>query len=157
VQRSESQLITNLSPAQSNSSDYLAEWTHLVSLLQTTHTPRFGANPLGSSDRANLKEGATAFFDRLTEMERLCAEHPLNRQDPDMRDRVAKEVEDLVTAGYRPFWNKGQGKGLEKCECTPALQRVVLLIVRAQICEGHLTTLQDEYTLHSDDASTPRH
>ena len=85
-------------------------------LLNSSHTPRFGANPLASSERSQLKEGATAFFDRLTELERLCTENPLNRQDPDMRDRIGKEVEEAVVTGYRPFWNKAQGKGLEKCE-----------------------------------------
>jgi hypothetical protein len=52
----------------------------------------------------------------LTELERICAEYPLNRQDPDMRDRVAKEVEEVVVGGYRTFFNKCQGKQLEKCE-----------------------------------------
>jgi hypothetical protein len=97
-------------------SQYLAEWTNLVGLLNTTHTPRFGNNPLGHSERSNLKEGATAFFDRLGELERTCSEYPLNRQDPDMRDRVAKEVEDLVVSGYRPFYTRCTGKSLEKCK-----------------------------------------
>lgn len=64
-----------------------------------------------------MKEGATAFFDKLAELERICSEYPLNRQDPDMRDRVAKEVEDIVVGGYRGFYGRCQGKGLEKCAC----------------------------------------
>lgn len=98
------------------SSQYLGEWSNLAGLLNSTHTPRFGNNPLGHSEKSNLKEGATTFFDRLAELERICAEYPLNRQDPDMRDRVAKEVEDTVVGGYRVFYGKCQGKGLEKCE-----------------------------------------
>ncbi|ORX34454.1 Cullin repeat-like-containing domain protein [Kockovaella imperatae] len=93
---------------------YLSEWQNLVALLSSSHTPRFGANPLASSERTHLKEGATAFFDRLAELERSCTENPLNRQDPDMRDRLGKEVEEIVLQGYRPYWTKAQGKGLEK-------------------------------------------
>ena len=97
-------------------SQYLGEWNTLVGTLTVTHTPRFGPNPLGSSERSNLKEGATAFFDKLAELERICLEYPLNRQDPDMRDRVAKDVEDVVVGGYRGFYGRCQGKGVEKCE-----------------------------------------
>lgn len=103
-------------PSVLTNRQYLSEWHNLVGLLTVTHTPRFGPNPLGSSERSHLKEGATAFFDRMTELERICAEHPLNRQDPDMRDRVAKDVEEVVVGGYRAFFNKCQGKQLEKCE-----------------------------------------
>ena len=96
-------------------SQYLTEWNHLVGLLTPTHASRFGPSSLGSSERSQLKEAATAFFDRLTELERVCAEQPLNRQDPDMRDRVRKEAENIVVSAYRSFHTKCQGKGLEKC------------------------------------------
>ena len=96
---------------------YMAEWSTLTSLLTTsTSTPRFGVPVPGSSERAHLKESATAFFDRLSELEGLCAQYPLSRQDPEMRDRVGREVEELVMQAYSGFLARCQGKGLDKCE-----------------------------------------
>ena len=98
---------------------YLAEWIALTSLLTTSQsTPRFGVSVpgTGSSERTHLKEAATSFFDRLTELEGLSSQYPLSRQDPEMRDRVGKEAEDIVVQTYGAFIGRCQGKGLEKCE-----------------------------------------
>ena len=95
----------------------MAEWSTLTSVLTTsTSTPRFGVPVPGSSERAHLKEAATAFFDRLSELEGLCSEYPLSRQDPEMRDRIGREVEELVMQAYAGFLARCQGKGLDKCE-----------------------------------------
>ena len=109
--------------------------------MNSSHTPRFGANPLASSERTQLKEGASAFFDRLAEVEKLCLDNPLNRQDPDMRDRVGKEVEEIVITGYRPLWAKAQGKGLEKCERKRWFKWLVMLMSMVQILRAPLMRL----------------
>lgn len=46
------------------------------------------------------------------------ARYPLNRQDPEMRDSVGREVEGVVRKGYEGFAARCQSKGAEKCECT---------------------------------------
>lgn len=103
-----------------NSRQYLSEWTSLTSLLTPSNsTPRFGVSVPGSSERTHLKEAATAFFDRLTELEGVCSQFPLSRQDPEMRDRVGREVEEMVVGAYGVFVGRCSGKGLEKCESSP--------------------------------------
>ena len=94
---------------------FLAEFTALTSLLSSGHhsTPRFVP---GGNERNALKEGATAFFDRLAELESLLKQYPLSRSEPDMRDRVGKEAGDVVRDGYRAFVRRCEEKGLEKCE-----------------------------------------
>ncbi|OCF55156.1 hypothetical protein L486_07267 [Kwoniella mangroviensis CBS 10435] len=95
-------------------SQYLSEFHSLVNLLTTTHsTPRFGV-PVPQGERHHLKESATQFFDRLSELESVILQYPLNRQDPDMRDRIAREVENIVRGGYEVFWGRCAGKGIEK-------------------------------------------
>ena len=102
-------------------SAYLAEWTSLASLLTSSQsTPRFGVSvPLtgNSTERAHLKEASTSFFDRLSELEGISSQYPLSRQDPEMRDRVGREVEELVAGAYGGFVGRCQGKGMEKCKC----------------------------------------
>lgn len=61
---------------------------------------------------------ATSFFDRLSEIENVTNQYPFARNDPDLRERIAKEVEGMVKDGYGGFWSKSQGKGIEKCEST---------------------------------------
>ncbi len=96
---------------------YLAEWTSLTSLLTTsTSTPRFGVPVPGTGERSHLKEAASGFFDRLSELEGLSSQYPLSRQDPEMRDRVGREIEELVAGAYGGFVGRCQGKGVEKCE-----------------------------------------
>ncbi|KAK8870005.1 hypothetical protein IAR55_000575 [Kwoniella newhampshirensis] len=94
---------------------YLAEFTSLVSLLTSTQTstPRFGVT-VPSSEKQHLKDSAQAFFERLAELEGVCGNYPLNRQDVDMRDRVGREVEGIVRGGYEGFWGRCAGKGVEK-------------------------------------------
>ncbi|GFZ46609.1 hypothetical protein JCM24511_03829 [Saitozyma sp. JCM 24511] len=97
-------------------SAYLSEWTSLIGLL-TPPTPsggRFSGG--GGGDRQSLKDGATAFFDRLAELEGVGSGYPLSRQDPDLRDRIGREVEELVGRGYGGFWGRVQGRGVEKCK-----------------------------------------
>lgn len=48
----------------------------------------------------------------------MVTRYPLNRQDPEMRDSVGKEVEGLVRKGYEAFAARCQSKGAEKCEYT---------------------------------------
>ncbi|WVW83405.1 hypothetical protein I302_105424 [Kwoniella bestiolae CBS 10118] len=93
---------------------YLSEFHNLVTLLTTTHsTPRFGV-PVPQGERHHLKESATQFFEKLSEIESIVLQYPLNRQDPDMRDRIAREVENIVRGGYEVFWGRCAGKGIEK-------------------------------------------
>jgi len=101
---------------------YIAEWSALTSLLTNpTSTPRFGVTVPGSSgEKSSLKEASATFFELLTELEQLCSQYPLNRQDPDLRDRVGREVEDMVGAAYGAFCSRCSGKGLEKC--TPSFR-----------------------------------
>ncbi|WWD15716.1 hypothetical protein CI109_100138 [Kwoniella shandongensis] len=96
-------------------SQYLHEFQSLVSLLTSTqnNTPRFGVT-VPSSEKQHLKDSAQAFFDRLAELEGICGNYPLNRQDPEMRDRVGREVEGIVRGGYEGFWGRCAGKGVEK-------------------------------------------
>ncbi|WVF72381.1 hypothetical protein IAT40_007196 [Kwoniella sp. CBS 6097] len=95
---------------------YLSEFHGLVNLLTTTHsTPRFGVPvSIPQGERHNLKESAQTFFDKLSELENVVTQYPLNRQDPDMRDRLAREVEGIVRGGYEAFWGRCAGKGIEK-------------------------------------------
>ncbi|WWC85250.1 uncharacterized protein L201_000112 [Kwoniella dendrophila CBS 6074] len=106
-------------------SQYLAEFYSLVSLLTTQHsTPRFGVGAVASkvhvpgtsssNERNNMKESATLFFERLNELESLTKQFPLNRQDPEMRDRSSKEIENIIRSGYDQFWGRAAGKGIEK-------------------------------------------
>ncbi|WVR04979.1 hypothetical protein IAU60_001991 [Kwoniella sp. DSM 27419] len=93
---------------------YLSEFHSLVALLTASHsTPRFGV-PVPSGERSHLKEAAQQFFDRLSELESIVMQYPLNRQDPDMRDRVGRDVEGIVRGGYEAFWARCAGKGVEK-------------------------------------------
>jgi hypothetical protein len=92
---------------------YATEWKVLPQALQHTAQSRF---PGTSSDKQSTKEAAAAFFERLAEFEQTCRQFPLNRQDPEMRERVSREVESLVTNAYRPFYTKAHGKH-DKCEC----------------------------------------
>lgn len=64
-----------------------------------------------------MKESSIAFFERLGELEGVLARYPLNRQDPEMRDSVGREVEGVVRKGYEAFAARCQNKGAEKCEC----------------------------------------
>lgn len=101
----------------------LAEFSSLVALLapaSSHHTPRFVP---GGNERQQLKDGATAFFDRLAELESQLRANPLSRNEPDMRDRVGKEAGDIVRDGYRGFTRRCEGKGLEKCEFCGLLKR----------------------------------
>jgi hypothetical protein len=93
---------------------YTAEWKSLTQTLQHTAQSRFNVG--ASHDKQTTKEASTAFFDRLAELEQICRQYPLNRQDPDLRDRVGRDVEDLVRVAYATFWNKAHGKGFDKCE-----------------------------------------
>jgi hypothetical protein len=63
-----------------------------------------------------MKEMAATFFDRLGEMENTTNQYPFARNDPDLRERIGKEVETMVRDGYGSFWSKAQGKGIEKCK-----------------------------------------
>lgn len=47
----------------------------------------------------------------------MLSRYPLNRQDPEMRDSVGREVEGVVRKGYEAFAARCQNKGAEKCEC----------------------------------------
>ena len=105
----------------------MSEWTNLASLLTNpqSSTPRFGVNPLASNERTVLKDAATSFFERLAELERTCSQFPLARQDPDLRDRLAGDVLDVVSKAYGSFVIRCQGKGMEKCKWSGS-SRVVL-------------------------------
>jgi hypothetical protein len=93
---------------------YLAEWTSLTSLL--TPSGSSGRFVPGMNERQQLKDCATSFFDRLVELEAACTQWSLSRQDPDLRDRLGKDVGELVGGAYGAFWGRCQGKGVEKCE-----------------------------------------
>ncbi|WRT66900.1 uncharacterized protein IL334_003865 [Kwoniella shivajii] len=95
-------------------SQYLTEFHLLVNLLTTTHsTPRFGV-PVPQGERHHLKESANQFFEKLAELENIVLQYPLNRQDPDMRDRISREAENIIRGGYDAFWGRCAGKGIEK-------------------------------------------
>jgi hypothetical protein len=68
-----------------------------------------------------MKEMASTFFDRLGEVENTTNQYPFARNDPDLRERISKEVELKVKDGYGAFWTKAQGKGIEKCEFASAV------------------------------------
>ncbi|KAK4687879.1 exocyst complex component 7, partial [Tremellales sp. Uapishka_1] len=95
---------------------YLSEWQALTTLLSpgNVSTPRFGVSVGGHSERQALKESAVAFLNRFTELEIICKQYPLARSDPDMRDRVGREVEDLVVGAWQAFNSRCAGKALEK-------------------------------------------
>lgn len=113
------------------SSQYLNEWTSLLSVLSSQQqTSRLALN----TERSTLKEVATSFFDRLAEIENTTNQYPFARNDPDLRERIGKEVEGMVRDGYGGFWSKSQGKGIEKCEseawtATPALSLITQTFV----------------------------
>jgi hypothetical protein len=94
-------------------SQYLSEWVSLLALLSAPQqSSRLALNP----ERATLKEMASTFFDRLTEIENTTNQYPFARNDPDLRERISREVELKVKDGYGGFWTKAQGKSIEKCE-----------------------------------------
>ncbi|WVO16993.1 hypothetical protein L204_104679 [Cryptococcus depauperatus] len=96
---------------------YISEFQSLVALLSSPpqhHNQRFGVPQLPTSEKQLLKESSIAFFDRLQELEAIISNHPLNRQDPEMRDSVGKEIEGLVRRGYDAFVTRCQNKGAEK-------------------------------------------
>ncbi|BEI87205.1 hypothetical protein CcaverHIS002_0705510 [Cutaneotrichosporon cavernicola] len=90
---------------------YLSEWALLVQLLSHTAEKRFN---VGSADKQSTKEAAASFFDRLAELEMVCRQHPLSRQDPELRERMGNEVADFVRQGYTGFWTKAHSKGYDK-------------------------------------------
>ncbi|CAK9782304.1 hypothetical protein CC85DRAFT_325436 [Cutaneotrichosporon oleaginosum] len=90
---------------------YLSEWALLVQLLSHTAEKRFN---VGSADKQSTKEAAASFFDRLTELEMVCRQHPFSRQDPELRERIGAEVSDFVRQGYASFWTKAHSKGYDK-------------------------------------------
>lgn len=94
-------------------SQYLAEW---VSLLGTLTAPQQSSRLALNTERSTLKEVATGFFDRLSDIENTTNQYPFARNDPDLRERIGKEVETMVRDGYSGFWTRSQGKGIEKCE-----------------------------------------
>ncbi|XAO24207.1 hypothetical protein I312_103002 [Cryptococcus bacillisporus CA1280] len=96
---------------------FVSEFQSLTSLLISaphSHSQRFAVPQLPTSERHNLKESSIAFFERLGELEGVVTRYPLNRQDPEMRDSVGKEVEGLVRKGYEAFATRCQSKGAEK-------------------------------------------
>ncbi|OXB39264.1 hypothetical protein J007_00940 [Cryptococcus neoformans] len=98
-------------------SQFISEFQSLTSLLTSaphSHTQRFAVPQLPTSERHNLKESSIAFFERLGELEGVISRYPLNRQDPEMRDSVGREVEGVVRKGYEAFATRCQNKGAEK-------------------------------------------
>jgi len=96
---------------------FMTELNSLAALLTPTSTTRINlpvSVPGTSNERSMLKDCATAFFDRLAELESLCAQYPLNRQDPDLRDRIGREAEDVVCRAWGAYEARCQGKGLDK-------------------------------------------
>jgi hypothetical protein len=88
-----------------------------LALLSTPQqSTRLALNP----ERTTLKEMASTFFDRLGEMENTTNQYPFARNDPDLRERIGREVELMVRDGYGGFWNRSQGKGIEKCKLCSA-------------------------------------
>jgi exocyst complex protein 7 len=85
-------------------------------LTSTPHTTRFVPNITASTERQHLKDASTQFFDRLAELESVCAQYPLSRGDPELRDRIGKEAGDLVGGAWRVFLARCLGKGVDKCE-----------------------------------------
>lgn len=109
---------------------YLGEWQDLTKLLQHTAHARFGVG--GPSEKQSTKEAAASFFERLAELETACKRYALNRADPDLRDRMAAEADDIVRTGYKAFWQKGHAKGFDKyLKGTPDdISRRVLAVFR---------------------------
>ncbi|KAL7423726.1 exocyst complex component exo70 [Cryptotrichosporon argae] len=93
---------------------YISEFTNLTSLLLPQQSSRFTPMHPTGGERQALKDAASAFFDRLAELEHVCMQYPLSRQDVEMRERVGGEVAEIVGGGYKLFWGRCQGKGLEK-------------------------------------------
>ncbi|ODN84885.1 hypothetical protein L202_00737 [Cryptococcus amylolentus CBS 6039] len=96
---------------------FIAEFQSLTALL--TNPPndknqRFGVPKVPTSERHVLKEAAIAFFDRFQELESILMQDPLNRQDLEMRDSVAREAEAVVRRGYEAFVGRCQSKSAEK-------------------------------------------
>lgn len=122
---------------------YLSEWVSLTQALQHTASARFN---VGSSDKQSTKEAAASFFERLAELETTCRQHPLSRQDPDLRERVGSEVADLVGAAYKTFWTKAHAKGFDKCESW--------LFFLTQTSASRLTTSPAASRVYLDDMYT---
>lgn len=98
-------------------SAYLGEWVSLTQALQHTAHSRFT-----NSEKQSTKEAAASFFDRLAELETTCRQHPLSRQDPELRERVGAEVGDIVGGAYKTFWSKAHSKGFDKCKSNRIVQ-----------------------------------
>jgi hypothetical protein len=97
-------------------SSYLSEWRAGSALLsnQATSSTRFAVGR--DSERQQLKESITAFFERLDELEKISRQFPLNRQETELRDRLVTDTVGLVMPAYTNCYSRCSGKNLDKCE-----------------------------------------
>ncbi|KAL1409715.1 exocyst complex component exo70 [Vanrija albida] len=107
---------------------YIGDWQALVQTLSIQAQSRF---PGGSTDKQSAKESAAAFFEKLVDLEYTCRQHPLSRQDIDLRDRIGAEVTELVASAYQSFWAKAHGKYDKYLKYSPEeIQRRVQAVFR---------------------------
>lgn len=97
---------------------FLDMWKSLISILDDhniTGGSRGFTSVVGSGDKQNVKDSLGAFFGRYEELEAACKQHPLTRQDPTLREKLAAETRGLVTDALQSYANRHQ-KHVEKCE-----------------------------------------
>ena len=95
---------------------YMDVWQELLALLaESTNTGTVARLTGTSGDKQVVKDSLTHFFARLDELEALSRQHPLARQDPDLRERLAQEVKRLVTPAFSAYAAR-HAKHVEKCK-----------------------------------------
>jgi exocyst complex protein 7 len=96
---------------------YMDVWQELLGLLAESSNTGAVARLTGASgDKQVVKDSLSNFFARLDELEALSRQHPLSRQDPDLRDRLSQDVRKLVTPAFSAYAAR-HAKRVEKCEC----------------------------------------
>lgn len=96
---------------------YMDVWQELLGLLaESTNTGAVARLTGASGDKQVVKDSLSNFFARLDELEALSRQHPLSRQDPDLRDRLSQDVRKLVAPAFSAYAAR-HAKRVEKCKC----------------------------------------
>jgi exocyst complex protein 7 len=126
---------------------YMDVWQELLALLaESTNTGAVARLTGASGDKQVVKDSLSNFFARLDELEALSRQHPLSRQDPDLRDRLSQDVRKLVTPAFSAYAAR-HAKRVEKCKCSfiVSISEFLSLVIDARSSpadvENRITTM----------------
>lgn len=110
---------------------YMEVWQELLALLaESTNTGAVARLTGTSGDKQVVKDSLSNFFARLDELEALSRQHPLSRQDADLRDRLSQDVRRLVIPAFSAYAAR-HAKRVEKCECTAVRVARILICLQS--------------------------